>query len=309
MTTKSPDMTWHDVSTTGIGFEDLTERWTFKIHSTLRYTGRFHYRLWEREVVGPDFFEKTGQFAPIYALEIDLNDEPISMRERMTIESHIRLGRTVDSAGETARIVSEAQQHMRGVSPEGKEVPVCRLRMLSVFTRPEGPPAERRVRSLHACLGLGTTPPRVIPLPTVSDLGVPPVDFHPDTRRKSFTCEDASPHVWGYEQTDPNGHVHAMDYVKVMETFGWDHLAPAGISAADHFYNGCRIVFRSPCFRGGRYLRRARFEHREADVGGGVLMGQLLGAGEDGSPLNPSRPAVAIQLSVLRSGRSGGGAE
>lgn len=302
-------MSWRDEGTTGVAFEDLTERCSFKLHSTLRYTGRFHYGLWEREVVGPEFFEKTGQFAPIYSMEIEVNDEPINIRERMTVETHIRLGRTVDASGNTARIVSQAQQTIRGVSLEGKEVPVCRMVKHSVFTHPAGSPEERRVRELHACLGLGPTPPNIFPLLTILEMSVPPVDFHPDPRRRAFACEDNTPHVWGYEQTDPNRHVHAMDYLKVMESFGWDHLANAGISATDYFYNGCRIVFRSPCFRGERYLRKARFEPRDEQGGrgGGLLIGQLLKAGDDDKPQSATRPAVAIQLSVLPNTHPGSG--
>ena len=53
-------MSWRDVGTTGVAFEDLTERCSFKLHSTLRYTGRFHYGLWEQEVVGILWSEEYG---------------------------------------------------------------------------------------------------------------------------------------------------------------------------------------------------------------------------------------------------------
>ncbi|MDP3936854.1 MAG: hypothetical protein Q8R92_01815, partial [Deltaproteobacteria bacterium] len=77
MSSRNSDFTWQDVSTTSLAWEDLTERWSFKLHSTLRYTGQFHYALWEKEIIGRDFFEKTGQFAPIYSMEIEVGDDPL----------------------------------------------------------------------------------------------------------------------------------------------------------------------------------------------------------------------------------------
>jgi hypothetical protein len=292
-------MTWRDVGKTYVSFEDLTERFSFKLHSMLRYTGRFHYTLWEREVIGPGFFERTGQFAPIYSMEMEVTDEPLDMRVPIAVETTIVLGRTAGPSGATTRIVAQAEQRLHGTSPEGKEVPIGRMLKHSIFTRPSGTAEERRVTTLHESLGLGPEPTRTFDLLTVLELSAPPVDFDPDPERRALTFEDSAPHVWGYEQTDPNRHVHAMDYVKVMEPFGWNHLAAGGISAADHFYDACRIVFRAPCFRGGRYLRAGRFEPRDARRGGGgVLLGKILKADSEAAPPDPARPAVALQLGV-----------
>jgi hypothetical protein len=292
-------MTWRAEGETGLAFEDLSERGALKLHSTLRYTGRFHYALWEREVTGEDFFERTDQFTPIYSMELEVTDAPLNLREPLIVETTIRLGRTVDASGETTRIVGRAQQTLRGTAAEGGAVEVGTLRKHSVFTRPDGPREQRGVRELHESLGLGPRPPRTFRLLTTLDLSVPPADFDPDPVKKTLSLADAGPHVWGYEQTDPNRHVHAMDYVKVMEGFGWDHLARGGIAAAGHFYDSCRILFRAPCFRGEGYLRTGRFEPRdERQGGGGLLIGEIHKVNEEGKPRDPSRPAVAIQLGV-----------
>ncbi len=299
MESRNPEMTWRSVGETVLSYEDLSERGSLKLHSTLRYTGPFHYGLWEREVTGADFYEKTGQFTPIYAMELEVTDDPVSLREPLVVETLIELGRTADASGQTTRIVSRAEQTLRGTSPGGSTVSVGRLRKHSIFTRPDAPPGQRRVRELHESLGLGPQPPRTLRIPTPLDLAVPPADFDPDPSRKAFTFADAAPHVWGYEQTDLNRHVHAMDYVKVMESFGWDHLAERGYPVVGLFYDSCRILFRAPCFRGEGYLRAARFEPRdERRGGGGLLIGEIHKAGSDGKPGDPSRPAVAIQLGV-----------
>jgi hypothetical protein len=99
VTSRNPDMVWQDTGRTGLAFEDLSERSSLKLHSILRYSGRFHYTLWEREVIGADFFERTGQFAPIYSMEMQVTDEPLDLREPLVVETAIRLGRTVDAAG------------------------------------------------------------------------------------------------------------------------------------------------------------------------------------------------------------------
>jgi hypothetical protein len=233
-------------------------------------------------------------------MEMEVSDEPLDMREPLAVETEIRLGRTADAAGRTTRIVSRAEQKIRARSLAGREVETARLVKHSVFTRPDAPREERRVRELHPSLGLGAVPPRAMQLLSVLDLDVPPADFHPHAERRAFEAEDAEAHVWGYEQTDPNRHVHAMDYVKVMESFGWDHLARTGVAAGGHYFASCRILFRSPCFRGERYLRRARFEPRdERTGGGGLLLGRILKAGDGGKPQGDTRPAVAVQLGFL----------
>lgn len=308
MSVKRSEMMWQDTGKTYLSWEDLTERNAFKLHSLLRYTGLFHYMLWDREVVGPDFFERTGQFAPIYSMEMNVTDEPLHLGKPIVVDTTIRLGRTVDASGRTTRIVSQAEQSLGATSPEGRDVVVGTLRKHSIFTRPGARPEDRQVCALHESMGLGPQPRQVFQLLTMLDLTVPPADFHPDPDRRSLVFADTHPHVWGYEQTDPNRHVHAMDYVKVMEALGWDHLEAEGIFARAHFYGGCRIVFRAPCFRGERYLRTARFESRDpAKGGGGVLMGQLLKVGEDGKPGDPAKPAVLIQLDVRPNAHPGSG--
>jgi len=309
VTSRNPEMTWRDTGKTSLAFEDLSERFSLKLHSILRYSGRFHYTLWEREVIGPDLFERTGQFAPIYSMEMQVTDEPLDMREPFVVETAIRLGRTVDAAGRTTRIVSQAEQRLSATSPDGRVVEAGRIRKHSIFTRPAGDQKEqRRVTARHERLGLGPEPPRVVTLVSVMELSAPHACFEPDSERPAVAFDDERPHVWGYEQTDPNRHVHAMDYVKVFETFGWDHLADHGVSAADHFYDSCRIVFRAPCFRGERYLRRARFEPRDSNRGaGGLILGRLFKVDPDGNPADPSRPAVAIQLGIRPNVHPGSG--
>ena len=44
----------------------MSERAAVKLASMLRLTGRPHCTLWAREIGGPHFKERTGQFFPIY---------------------------------------------------------------------------------------------------------------------------------------------------------------------------------------------------------------------------------------------------
>jgi hypothetical protein len=178
------------VGKAALAFEDLSERGSFKLHSTLRYTGPFHYGLWEQAITGVDFFEKTGQFTPIYSMELEVTDDPVSLREPLVVETVIELGRTVDASGETTRIVSRSEQTLRGTSPGGGEVRLGKLRKHSIFSRPDGPPEQRRVRELHESLGLGPQPPRTLQILTLLDLAAPPAGTCGATSRpiRTGTC-------------------------------------------------------------------------------------------------------------------------
>ena len=85
--------------------------------------------------------------------------------------------------------------------------------------------SRRRVTILHPSLGLGDLPRREIRPFEVADLLAPPTNSVPDGE-----LADREAHVWSYQQTDPNQHVHAMEYVRVMEAFAADQLARRGRS-------------------------------------------------------------------------------
>lgn len=284
-------------------FEDLSERAAVKLTSMLRLTGRPHYTLWAREIGGPHFKERTGQFFPIYYLDVSVTDVPIETREPVTVDVTIRLGKQLLPNGAVDRLVSEAWTEVNSVAADGRPVLVGRSHKQSVFTRPDPNPARRRVTELHPSLGLGRLPERDVRLFTVDDLRAAPASHGPGE-----PLEDAEPHVWSYQQSDPNQHVHAMEYVRVMETFAADALARRSRAATTYHFARARVLFRRPCFT-GEWYRRTATRHPGPD-GIETIVGAIWPlAGPDAPPA--ATPAALVQLSaekslLSRSGRDKG---
>ncbi|HJQ83453.1 MAG TPA: hotdog fold domain-containing protein [Candidatus Binatia bacterium] len=219
----------------------------------LRLTGRPHYTLWAREIGGIHFKERTGQFFPIYYLDVDVTDAPVESRDPVQVDVRIRLGKHLAADGSVDRIISEAWTEVTSTAADGRPLRLGGTHKQAVFTRPDPDPEKRKVRVLHPSLGLGELPAREIRPFSKEDLLAAPEGFVP---REELL--DAEAHVWSYQQTDPNGHVHAMDYVRVMEAFAADQLARTGVPDGDRFFGRARVVFRRPCFAGEWYRRRAR---------------------------------------------------
>jgi hypothetical protein len=234
-------------------FEDLTERCAVKLTSLLRITGPAHYGLWSDQVAGPHFRERTGQFIPIYSLDLSVNDEAVETRDGFDVEVTIRLGREIGSDGEVSRLVSEGQTQVFAHLSEGGRIRVGGTTKHCVFTRPAADPGRRRVTELDPCMNLGRLPEREVRLPTLAEVTTAPDLYR---RAEASTFEDREPHVWSYLQTDPNKHVHAMEYVRTIERFATDQLARLGCSPRTYFFDRARVIFRRPCFPGDLYVCR-----------------------------------------------------
>jgi hypothetical protein len=275
-------------------FEDLTERCALKLTSMLRATGRPHYTLWEQAVGGAHFKERTGQFAPIYYMDIEVTDAPIVTREPLAIDVEIRLGKHLRGGGEVELLLSEGRTRVSSPGTDGRPVAVGRTLKQSVFTHPDADPARRRVTRLHPSLGLGEVPEREIRPVTEADLLGPP----PGYRRRGDadpSFADADWHTWSYQQTDPNRHVHAMDYVRVLESFAGDHLARLGRSPREWVVHRVRILFRRPCFTGEGYRRTATL-WQPAAGDEDLLIAAIHPTDLQGRPLRGGRPATIAQL-------------
>jgi hypothetical protein len=273
-------------------FEDLSERAAVKLTAMLRLTGRPHYTLWAREIGSPHFKERTGQFFPIYYLDVDVTDVPVETREAVQVDVRIRLGKHLAPDGTVERLISEAWTEVTSDTPDGR-VRLGGTHKQAVFTRPDPDPEKRKVRVLHPSLGLGDLPSRHIRPFMLEDLVGPPDGF---VRREEFTEADA--HVWSYQQTDPNAHVHAMEYVRVMEGFVADELARHGRSPREYYFRRARILFRRPCFTGQWFRRTAR---RFTDPDGEDLLIGAIHSG--GAPPDPGAgpPAALVHLQTKKS--------
>ena len=290
---RSADTEFRGVLRAPTYFEDLTERCAVKLTSLLRITGPCHYGLWQEQVAGPHFREQTGQFIPIYALDLEVTDEPVETRDAFNVEVAIRLGKELDAEGRVARLISEGRTAVYAPRAGGGE-PACVGRTVKhcVFTRPAADPADRRVTELHPIMELGKLPERELRLPTLDDLLTPPAGY----QAMRGEALDRDPHVWSYQQTDPNQHIHAMEYVRSLERFATDHLARLGRSPRHFFFDRARVLFRKPCFTGDLYARHGRV-YASTDGRPDLFVGTIHRVRSEGPPAE-APPCVAVQLFV-----------
>ncbi len=287
---RSPDTVFRRSFETPYAFDEISERGSLKLTSLLRVTAARHFDLWRSEIGGPDFFEETGLFIPIVAFDLFVTDQPIRMGTPFEVDITIRLGRQLDEEGNLRRLLSESLGEVHAThAVSGDRVLVARNLKHNALSRNDPNPIRRRVTELPPSMNLGTVPERVVAFASVAELANVP----PDYSQAAF-FEDTRPHVWSYEQTDMNQHIHAMEYVRMMELFAVDHLATLGRSPRDYVIERARVAFRKPCFTGEQYLRSARYHLGVADAPA-ILCGALHRV-EGGAPIE--QPAVATQLFV-----------
>jgi hypothetical protein len=137
-------------------------------------------------------------------------------------------------------------------------------------------------------MGLGELPSREIRPFDLDDVLAVPEGF-----TGGEPLADREAHVWTYQQTDPNRHIHAMEYVRVMEAFAADELARRGRSPEGYFFARARVVFRRPCFTGEWFRRTAR---RFTGADGEELLIGSIHAGRDAEGPFAGRPAAVVQL-------------
>ena len=270
-------------------FEDLTERCALKLTSLMRFTGRPHFTLWQDAIGGPRFREETGQYIPIFHLELEVLDVPVETRASATVEVEVRLGRERVEDGKVPRLVSEGRTRVFVPTIDGLRH-VGSTRKLTIFAHLD--PSRGRVTELHPSLEMGEHPLRWIDVPRASDLLRPPSGF--DGAAEGWTFSDREPQVWSYQQTDPNRHIHAMEYPRMLDLFVTRELARSGVRAPDYVFTRARIFFARPCYTGESYVRRAKVW--KSAGGTEIVCAALFKADAEGRIDDENRPATICWL-------------
>jgi hypothetical protein len=286
---RNADTVFRSSSTAPFAFDDLSERSALKLTSLLRITAPRHFRLLHDEVLGVRFFREAGQFTPIYSVDLRVSDAPLAWDSDFHVDVEMRLARQSNADASVRRLLVDSVARVTGRSASGGEhVLLGETHKVCIFSRNDPDPGRRRVVDLHASAGLGALPTTELSPTTVDELVAPPESF----RRDGADCVDSEAHVWSYQQTDPNRHVHAMDYVRSLDLFATDQLALRGRSPAQYFFDRARVVFRKPCFCGELYRRTgAHFVGPQGDLFAAAI--HKLGA--EGRQMQ-SEPAVAAQF-------------
>lgn len=273
-------------------FEDLTERCALKLTSLLRVGGEVHYRLFERAVFDHSFRKATGLASIIYRMELEATDTPLVLGSPATVYASVEPGHS--GSDDRTRIISRGTVLIFGRSLESREpVPAAKAEIHHVFTRPFAPPAERRVTRLDPRLGFNRSlPEREIEFIDPDTLLDAPEGFD----RLDEEDGEREPHYWPYSNTDPNQHVHAMDYVGFAMTYATDRLARCERAPTRYFFNRARIVYRRPFFTGDPYHRRGQcFEKAAAGSPDSLCFAGAFYRSE-GTPAPDESPSVAMQF-------------
>lgn len=182
---------------------------------------------------------------------------PISVRKPLQAEGCYQLAHTVDASGAVDRILlnmwaslSGPKSRTHGPPPPGagESIDVGQVFAEHIFTKPFGPPAERKVTAL-AVPGVPVVPPvrwTFAPLATIGEIppGAVPLDREQiaDTTRITF----------GLAHTDSNHHVNSLVYPRMFEDAALRRIGAIGRSTTGLLSRRVELGYRKPCFAGDR---------------------------------------------------------
>lgn len=288
-------------------FEDLTEHGAIKLDSLLRICAPVHWPLFQKSLFSADYRARTGMAGIIYFMELEASDRRAAMPRSApaTVDVTMTLGR---SAGDDPRIISRGEMVLTCAGATGRfdprpdtrnPVTAGRMRLDHVLTRITAPPDQRRVRELPADLGFSKNlPDRILPFHTAEEILRPPEPFSV----KGSEYRDLRAKFWAYNRTDPNEHVHAMDYVRAAEDLATDALALEGEPPEKWFFSRASVLYKRPMFTGNAHIRVAqvwRTPAKEPGVSAVTLAFFPLKAARDLASHDPGKPSVCVRLVTM----------
>jgi hypothetical protein len=182
---------------------------------------------------------------------------PIGVSARIEARGFYQLAHTVGADGEVDRIILAmwarasgplGRTHGPPPADAGRTLEVGRVFAEHVFTRPFGPPEERKVRAIEIG-GERIVPPARYPWrrPEAA-LELPEGAVALDPER----VLDTSSTVFGLDHTDSNQHVNSLVYPRLFIEAALRRLAAHGLAAPPLRARSSEIAYRRPCFAGER---------------------------------------------------------
>ena len=226
---------------------------------------------------------------------------PMAVRTPFEAEGAYRLAHARDERGEVARILLHAQAELHAPvgrthppQPEnfGERTHVGRVFTEHAFTRPFGPPAERKVVALPSESGTfvpGTSVPLRDPMATLE---------LPEGARwlEPGFALDAAPLAFGLTHTDSNQHVNSLVYPQLFEDAALRRVLDLGHDIGLLLVDHIDVSFRKPCFAGQRmYLWLRAFAE-------GEKLGAVGYLGEQGSEPHKAHCLCALTFRNERRG-------
>ncbi len=228
--------------------------------------------VWGQALVGSEVLAamERDRVVPILSRLVMMGgDSPISAVRRVSGEGGYQLAHERGADGEVARIfmnawvdvsADRARTHGGPVDAPPQTIAAGSVFAEHVFTRPFGPPEQRKVTSLR--LGDRDVVPRAIHASArvESMLALPTEVSAIDA---DLTAADA-PFVFGRMHTDSNQHVNSLVYPRLFEEAVLTRVARASLGG-EWLCRRLEIAYRRPCFAGETvrvWLRLARVDAR-----------------------------------------------
>lgn len=232
-------------------YEDVAQDGSIKLTAIAPAFGPACYRpLWRAHPVNERMI-KQGVLAILTGMRLELLGGPIAVTETLQAEGGYALAHDVDAAGNVARIFLNLQVNVSGPRglTHGKQPPgagehiaVGRAFAEHVFTRPFGPPDQRKVLSLEGPEGAFVPPERYV---------------WPDAQRllelavheRALTDVGAETITFGLIHTDANQHVNSLVYPSLFEQAVVRRAHALGLKDIK-LGRMIDIAYRRPCFAG-----------------------------------------------------------
>lgn len=241
-------------SATHVRFEDVAEDGRMLVEALA--TG-VNDTLWRGAFAGHPILTHaipSGVIPILTRFVVEAGEGPFDPDGSFDSDGSFALAHGVDAKGEVTRIYLNAwldtyapigRTNLAPPANAGERAVVGRTFSEHVFTRPFGPPSERRVNRLDLP-GLPAIPPIVhhsVPLdealavPSGATILVGPV-------------LDPMPFVFGRRHTDGNQHVNSLVYPRIFEESAVRTIASLGRSTAEVLARTLDVHYRKPSFAG-----------------------------------------------------------
>lgn len=246
--------------------------------------------LWETVLAdhrGAQSAASAGVLALLTRLTVSSLDQPIRVDRRFESTVGFELAHARDERGEVARLFTNVWADVRGIAGRTNSPHIGDQLVLAgqafaehTFTRPFGPPAQRRVTDLAGLDGYPALPATRYHQPAPHTAGEAPDgatwldEFAPDVVDTRFTLD----------QTDANQHVNSLVYVRVFLDAAQRRLAAHPVPLRSKAFD---VAYRKPSFAGDRVRAHLRM----------FALGDLLGAaGFLCAPGEESKPRCYIRV-------------
>lgn len=225
---------------------------------------------------------QQGVIPILTRLTIAAHDDAIRVNKPVHTRAGFELARD-ERDGQVSRLFMNVWCELRGAAgrivpptPAGPLVLAGQLFAEHTFTRPFGPPDQRRITRLEVD-GYPPIPEARYDPPTVSSAG----DLPAGASWLDELAADSCQAVFTLDQTDSNQHVNSLVYIRLFLEAAQRRLAAHGLPLAVRSRE-VDIAYRKPCFAGDRVAAHVRlFRDGEGRVG---AAGSIAAADEAAKP-------------------------